>query len=130
MSDRLTIIPQPVSPARPQGQVRKPQPQNQAVGGSFDQLLQKQVDQQSGVKFSKHAVDRMHSRGIQFSPGQLERLENAVSQVEAKGGRESLVMIDDTALVVSVKNDTVVTVVDKSQLKNNVFTKIDSAVIA
>ena len=130
MTERLTIIPQPINPARPQGQVRKPQSQNQAVGGSFDQLLQKQVDQQSGVKFSKHAVDRMNSRGIQFNPGQLERLQSAVSQVEAKGGKESLVMIDDTALVVSVKNDTVVTVVDKSQLKNNVFTKIDSAVIA
>ena len=53
-----------------------------------------------------------------------------LTQVNAKGGRESLVMLDDTALVVSVKNDTVVTVVDREQLKNNVFTNIDSAVIA
>lgn len=72
----------------------------------------------------------MNSRGIQFSPNQIDRLEKAVSEVDAKGGKESLVMIDDTALVVSVKNDTVVTVVDKQQLKNNVFTNIDSAVIA
>ncbi|MCK4691269.1 MAG: flagellar protein, partial [Desulfuromonadales bacterium] len=83
-----------------------------------------------GVKFSRHAVDRMNSRGIQFNPNQLQRLETAVSQVAAKGGRESLVILDDTALVVSVKNDTVVTVVDREQLKNNVFTNIDSAVIA
>jgi flagellar operon protein len=60
----------------------------------------------------------------------MERLESALSQVSAKGGKESLVMLDDTALVVSVKNDTVVTVVDRDQLKNNVFTNIDSAVIA
>lgn len=127
MSDHLTIIPQPISPARTNPAARRT-PQA-PVAGSFDQLLQKKIDQ-SGVKFSKHAVDRMGSRGIQFSPNQMQRLEQAVSQVQAKGGRESLVMIDDTALVVSVKNDTVVTVVDKQQLKNNVFTNIDSAVIA
>ncbi len=99
MNDRITIIPQPLAP--PQQQARKPQ--TKAVGGgSFDQLLQKKIDQ-SQVRFSKHAMDRMHSRGINFSPHQMERLETAVSQVNAKGGKESLVMLDDTALVVSVK---------------------------
>ncbi len=127
MTDRITIIPQPITPARSKPVVRKQQPT--APPGSFDQLLRNKIEQ-SGVNFSKHAVDRMNSRGIQFSPDQMQRLESAVSQVEAKGGRESLVMIDDTALVVSVKNDTVVTVVDKEQMKNNVFTNIDSAVIA
>ncbi len=127
MSDRMTIIPQPIPPARSNPAARnRTQP---APVGSFDQLLQKKIAQ-NGVKFSRHAVDRMNSRGIAFSANQLERLEKAISQVEAKGGKESLVMIDDTALVVSVKNDTVVTVVDKQQLKNNVFTNIDSAVIA
>lgn len=129
MSDPITIIPQPITPSGPKGGTRNKQ-QIPANGvGSFDQLLRKQINQ-DGVKFSKHAVDRMNSRGIQFSPNQMQRLETAVSQVEAKGGKESLVMLDDTALVVSVKNDTVVTVVDKQQLKNNVFTNIDSAVIA
>ena len=127
MTDRITIIPQPITPARTRP-VSRTQQQAPTVG-SFDQLLQKKIDQ-TGVKFSKHAVDRMNSRGIQFSAGQMERLEKAVSQVEAKGGKESLVMLDDTALVVSIKNDTVVTVVDKQQLQNNVFTQIDSAVIA
>ena len=127
MTDHITIIPQPITPARSQPAARSKQ--QTPAAGSFDQLLQKKIDQ-TGVKFSKHAVDRMNSRGIQFSSGQMERLEKAVSQVEAKGGKESLIMIDDTALVVSVKNDTVVTVVDKQQLQNNIFTNIDSAVIA
>jgi len=129
MTDRITIIPQPITPGRTQPAGRKPQATPAGGVGSFDQLLNKQLDQGS-VKFSKHAVDRMNSRGIAFSPNQLQRIEQAVSQVEAKGGKDSLVMIDDAALVVSVKNDTVVTVVDKEQLKNNVFTNIDSAVIA
>jgi len=128
VTDRITIIPQPITPLRSPS-LRNKQPGATRSVGSFDQLLQNKIDQ-GGVKFSRHAVDRMDSRGIQFSPDQLQRLEQAVSQVQAKGGRESLVMIDDTALVVSVKNDTVVTVVDREQLKNNVFTNIDSAVIA
>lgn len=127
MTDNITIIPQPITPARP-----KPASRNQQsapAAENFAQVLSKQIDP-PGLKFSKHAVDRMNSRGIQFNPNQMQRLEQAVSQVGTKGGKESLVMIDGTALVVSVKNDTVVTVVGKEQLKNNVFTNIDSAVIA
>ncbi len=125
MSDRLTIIPQPISPV---GQVRQ-QPAVAKGGGQFDQLLQN-AQQKSPVKFSGHALSRMQTRGINFDQNQLERLQQAVAQVGAKGGRDSLVMLDSTALVVSVKNETVVTVVDREQLKNNVFTNIDSAVIA
>ncbi|SDZ74118.1 flagellar operon protein [Desulfuromusa kysingii] len=129
MTDRITIMPQPIAPTRPQNIARNNQTTTTKDVGRFDQLLQNKIAQ-GGVKFSKHATDRMQSRGINFSSNQMQRLESAVSQVSAKGGRESLVMLDNTALVVSVKNDTVVTVVDKEQLKNNVFTNIDSAVIA
>ncbi len=129
MSNQITIFPQPISPTRTQGAVRNKQPGSASGVGSFDQLLQNKIEQ-SGVKFSKHATVRMEDRGINFSPNQMKRLESAVSQVNAKGGKESLVLLDDTALVVSVKNDTVITVVDREQLKNNVFTNIDSAVIA
>lgn len=128
MSDRITIIPQPITPLRSNVPRSK---QQGAVSGSgrFDQLLQNKIDQ-GGIKFSRHATARIESRGIDFNANQMQRLETAISQVSAKGGKESLVMLDDTALVVSVKNDTVVTVVDREQLKNNVFTNIDSAVIA
>ena len=129
MTDRITIIPQPITPARPQSPIRNKQQGSISGVGSFDQLLQNKIEQ-GGVRFSKHATARMQSRGINFSSNQMQRLESAVSQVNSKGGKESLVMLDDTALVVSVKNDTVVTVVDREQLKNNVFTNIDSAVIA
>ncbi|MCW8859270.1 MAG: flagellar protein [Deltaproteobacteria bacterium] len=129
MTDQITITPQPITPARPQIPARNRQSDPLRGGGSFDQLLQNKIEQ-GGVKFSKHATDRMQSRGINFSSNQMQRLVSAVSQVNAKGGRESLVMLDNTALVVSVKNETVVTVVDREQLKNNVFTNIDSAVIA
>lgn len=127
MTDRITIIPQPITPV--QGRVTRSQGAPQSDRGTFDQLLQNKINQ-GQVKFSKHATDRMNSRGIHFNTAQMQRLETALTQVNAKGGKDSLVMLDNTALVVSVKNETVVTVVDKEQLKNNVFTNIDSAVFA
>jgi flagellar operon protein len=123
----MTIIPQPI--ISPQPSYGRKQQGTVSGTGSFDQLLQNKINQ-GQVKFSKHATDRMNSRGINFTANQLQRLDTAISQVNAKGGKESLVMLDNTALVVSVKNETVVTVVDQTQLKNNVFTNIDSAVIA
>ena len=52
-----------------------------------------------------------------------------VEKAQRKGARESLVLLDDVALVISIKNKTVITAVDKEKLKENVFTNIDSAVI-
>ena len=56
-------------------------------------------------------------------------LKDAVNKAEAKGAKESLILMDQLALVVSVKNRTVITAVDGASLKDNVFTNIDSAVI-
>ena len=87
------------------------------------------LDQLQGVKFSQHAQDRLKARNIAFSTEQLKQLEGAVTSVAQKGGKDSLVMMGDAALVVSVKNRTVVTAMDKSQMMGNVFTNIDSAVV-
>ena len=81
------------------------------------------------VKFSNHAVERMMSRGIQFNKEDLSRLNDAVSRAAAKGSKDSLILMNDSALIVSVKNKTVVTVMDKNALKENVFTNIDSTIV-
>lgn len=81
------------------------------------------------LKFSNHAVDRMRARGLSYSPEQMTRIEGAIKKAADKGSRETLVLTDDSALVVSVKNNTVVTVMDKNSLKENVFTNIDSTVV-
>ena len=81
------------------------------------------------LKFSNHAVERMMSRGIQFTPEDMTRLNEAVSRASAKGSKDSLILMNDSALIVSVKNKTVVTVMDKNALKENVFTNIDSTIV-
>lgn len=82
-----------------------------------------------GVKFSNHAIERMRTRGISYSPEDISKLSDAISRAAAKGSKDSLVLMNDSALIVSVKNNTVVTVMDKNALKENVFTNIDSTVV-
>ncbi len=99
-------------------------PASAADQRSFHNILQDKL-----VHFSNHAEARLQQRGIQFSREQLTQLESAISKADAKGAKDSLILFKDVALIVSVKNRTVVTAMDGNQLKDNVFTKIDSAVI-
>ena len=129
MADRLVILPQPLQPVSPSEIPGKKQ--GRPTGSaSFDQVLTERLQSTEKIKFSKHAESRMASRGIALNQDELERLDRAVALADKKGARDSLVMINNTALVVSVKNNTVVTVVDKDSVTGNVFTNIDSAVIA
>jgi len=81
------------------------------------------------LKFSNHAIERMQSRGITYNPERLAKLDEAIKKAAAKGSKDTLVLMDDSAAIVSVKNNTVVTVMDKNNLKENVFTNIDSTIV-
>ena len=96
-------------------------------GLSFEEVLKQK--QQTGLKFSKHAVSRLDQRNINLSAEQNARLEKGVSEAENKGVNESLVLVDDLAFIVNVPNRTVVTAMDQTETRSNVFTNIDGAVI-
>ncbi|HXB96442.1 MAG TPA: TIGR02530 family flagellar biosynthesis protein [bacterium] len=96
---------------------------------SFNQVLEQQLGSSTELKFSAHAQERLQSRNISLSSEDLVRLKQGVAQAAAKGSKESLLLKDDVAFVVSVKNQTVITAVDAASMKGNVFTNIDSAVI-
>lgn len=81
------------------------------------------------LSFSAHAQSRLMTRSIQLTGQQMERLQFGVHRAAQKGARESLVVMDNLAFIVSVPNRTVVTAVDGAAKAGNVFTQIDSAVI-
>jgi len=83
----------------------------------------------AGLKFSRHASERLETRRINLSSEQIVRLEQGVNRAATKGARESLILLDDLALVVSVRNRTVVTAAARQELREKVFTNIDSAVL-
>lgn len=117
----------PTQPIQPLGKNTVQPKASKARTTGFDQLLEKEISR--GLKFSKHAQERLQSRNINLTPEEVERIQDAVTQARHKGARDSLIIMDRLALVVSVKNNTVITAVDDQSIKQNVFTNIDSAVI-
>jgi flagellar operon protein len=106
-----------------------PAPAADRAAASFDGVLRAKLDQAAGVHFSGHALERLRRRGIDVGEATMARLQDGISRASAKGAREALVLIDGTAFVVSVRNRTVITAVGADQMKDRVFTNIDSAVI-
>jgi flagellar operon protein len=86
-------------------------------------------DFSEALKFSAHALKRLEQRGIELSGADVNRLEHAMDKAQAKGGKDSLILMGDLALIVSVKNRVVVTALDPKHQKEGVFTNIDSVVI-
>ena len=138
MDELLSVQPNtsPVQPVVPQGQ---PKTQDAGLntqnGSSFDtvlreQLLQQTPDAPAPVKFSTHAQQRLQQRDITLGDDDMAKINDAVDRAQQKGAKESLILLDDMAFVVSVKNRVVITAVDQPSMKQNVFTNIDSVVIA
>lgn len=120
---RIPISPQPVTERRA-GQVARKQVDSPA----FQEVLQRELAS-SNLKFSAHAEARLRLRSVELGEQQLAKLEEAVEKAAAKGARESLIVMEGNVFVVSVRNRTVITVVDRASAKENVFTQIDSAVL-
>lgn len=95
---------------------------------SFQEILEQKAYSENNVKFSKHANQRLESRNIRLSGEQMSRLNQGVSRARDKSITESLVMMDNLAFIVNVKNNTVVTALEQDS-DSNVFTNIDGAVI-
>ena len=82
------------------------------------------------VVFSGHALQRIERRGITMDAATQQRLGEGVDRAASKGSRAAVVLIDDNAFVVGVPSRTVITAVGRDNMKEHVFTNIDSAVIA
>jgi flagellar operon protein len=129
---------------QPVGPTRQPQPAGTRSSGSaagagassgpsFADVLKDATAGASGAEalhFSKHALERVQRRGIKLDPSTLGRLKEGVGRAAGKGSRDSIVLVDGTAFVVSVNNRTVITAVGSEHMREHVFTNIDSAVIA
>lgn len=104
---------------------------------SFEEILNKQrsiaeiLNEQKagGLKFSKHAGNRLSERNINLTDEQMKRLEDGVGKANAKGIKESLVILDQYAFIVNTGNNTVITAMDQNYEDENIYTNIDGAVI-
>ncbi|MDR2577437.1 MAG: flagellar protein [Chitinispirillales bacterium] len=97
-------------------------------GKSFSDILKSKTAEE--LKFSSHASSRLKSRNIEVTPDIMGKLEKAVTEAGNKGARDSLILVKDLAFIVNIPNKTVITAMDGESIRDNVFTNIDSTVIA
>ena len=123
-----SIVSQPIENG---SQVRSDNiPKVNSSGNSFADELRSMLESSSQVQFSNHAIKRLESREIDVTENdRLERLNRGVELAAQKGCGQSLILVDSTAYIVSVENNKVITTVSQDDLKENVFTNIDSTVI-
>ena len=97
---------------------------------SFEEIWKQKTGETDGeIRFSKHASNRLADRNLTLSENQLTRLSEGLRKAGEKGIKESLVMVDQLAFIVNVPSSTVITAMDQTQAKENIFTNIDGAVI-
>ena len=96
----------------------------------FKNLLNEKMESQlkGGVELSLHAAKRLEERKIEFDGNEYTKIRDAITKLKSKGGRDSLVVTEKAAYIVDVNKNKIVTAVDKSNMSENVFTKIDSTV--
>ena len=92
---------------------------------SFQEILNEKLNQ--GISFSKHANQRVEERSIKISENDMGRLGDACDKAQQKGIREALIVMENSAFIINAPNKVVITVVDKNEMKSNVFTNIDGA---
>ena len=89
---------------------------------SFDNFLRPAMENiNKGIKISKHAEQRIQQ--------QWSQLEEKLAEAKQKGLNDSLVLMDQAALIVNAKNNTVITAMDRSEASSQIFTNINGAII-
>lgn len=121
------------------GQSDRLQKPKDATPGEFDRVFEQTLGKtqaqpdlnqvRQSLKFSAHASQRLKDRNISFDAATMAKVSDAVDRAEAKGLDDTLVLTNDAALIVSARNRTVITAMDRASLAGNVFTNIDGAVI-
>ena len=124
--DKVNIHRVPSQPLIRQGQsLKTPQSGHKQ---SFIEQLNKAIQPQE-LKISKHANDRLQERNIHISDSEWAHITDKVNEAKVKGIKESLVLMDQAALIISAKNSTVITAMDRKEAKDQLFTNIDGTII-
>lgn len=99
------------------------------TSASFKDILKAEINEKYQLKISKHAEKRLQDRGISIDEKQWLLISEKIKDAKTKGVVESLVVLKDAALVVSAKNDTVITALDRDEAKTQIFTNINGTII-
>lgn len=98
-------------------------------GNPFSLHLQQAIQENNKLTISKHAKERLQQRDIQISDNRWEQIENKVNEAKRLGVKDSLVLLDNAALIVSAKNNTVITAMNRQEAMAQIFTNINGTIV-
>ncbi|WP_068672686.1 TIGR02530 family flagellar biosynthesis protein [Oceanobacillus sp. Castelsardo] len=84
---------------------------------------------QQKLKISKHASQRLTERNIDIDDKEWQLIETKMAEARKKGITDSLVVTNHAALLVSTKNNTVVTAMNKEEANHKIFTNINGTIL-
>lgn len=100
-----------------------------SVHNQFNSILQQELNEAQRVQFSKHAIHRIQERRIPMTDNVLQDLNSAILKAKKKGAKDVAVIGENGVFIVNVPHNIVVTIMSKAEMKENIFTNIDSAVL-
>ena len=109
---------------------KKPVKQFQSGSANFATELQSALKPNNEcLTISKHARQRLEQRGIHFNEARWNQIGEKVKEAKTMGVKESLVLVDDAALIVSAKNNTVITAMNRAEATAQIFTNINGTIL-
>ena len=103
-----------------------------AAQGGFGAMLQQKVREKQEnpqINFSKHALARAEERGIELTPSLMDKLAGSVEKAQEKGANTILAFDATQAFIINIPYGRVITTMNGDEMKENVFTNIDGAVL-
>jgi flagellar operon protein len=121
-------------PALPEHGAAAAKPRKTQNGGeAFGSMLREQIETRGrgaqAVNFSKHALERAEERGIELTPQLMEQLSSSVEKAQEKGAKNILAFDDSRAFIINIPYGRVITTMSQEEMKENIFTNIDGAVL-
>jgi len=96
----------------------------------FAKHLQSAVDtKDSTLSVSKHAQKRLAQRNIEIDQLTWSKIEDKVKEAKKMGVTDSLVITQNAALVISAKNNTVITAMGRDEASSHIFTNLNGTIL-
>lgn len=128
MIDKIQGVGQ-VNRAKPAGQSAKAPGGQNAFGAMLREQLENKAQGTQSVNFSKHALERAEERGIELTPMLMDRLASSVEKAQEKGATNILAFDDSRAFIINIPYGRVITTMTGEEMRENIFTNIDGAVL-
>ena len=98
---------------------------SEKVNVSFKAILDEKIFQDNSISFSEKASKNLHEINGELTADQKNRLETGLGRLKGKGVTSGILLMDSTAFVMNVKNQTVISTIGKNRVQENVFSNFD-----